>query len=160
EKDRTRRYETASGLARDLERYLNNEPVIARPPSKLYVLKKTVRRNKLTVAAITTVGASLIIGLGASTMLYLKEKEALRRATAAASARTTELRLGLEAESARASEAEAARNQEASLRRQAQAQEMTARAEAARSGAVAQLLEDMLTGVGPSVARGRDTTML
>ena len=36
EKDRTRRYETANGLAMDIKRHLNNEPVVARPPSRLY----------------------------------------------------------------------------------------------------------------------------
>ena len=47
EKDRTRRYETANGLAQDIERHLNNEPVVARPPSRLYRFQKVVRRNKL-----------------------------------------------------------------------------------------------------------------
>jgi len=40
EKDRARRYETANGLAMDVQRYLSNEPVVARPPSKLYRLQK------------------------------------------------------------------------------------------------------------------------
>ena len=40
EKDRTRRYETANGLAADLKRHLNNEPVVARPPSAAYRLQK------------------------------------------------------------------------------------------------------------------------
>ena len=47
EKDRTRRYETANGLAMDIQRHLNNEPVMARPPSNLYRFQKLVRRNKL-----------------------------------------------------------------------------------------------------------------
>ena len=51
EKDRTRRYETANGLAMDLQRHLNNEPVLARPPSRLYEFQKTVRRHKLGFAA-------------------------------------------------------------------------------------------------------------
>src|SRR5262249_4319522 len=46
EKDRTRRYDTASGLARDVERYLRDEPVEARPPSSGYRLRKFVRRNR------------------------------------------------------------------------------------------------------------------
>ena len=49
EKDRTRRYETANGLAMDLKRHLNNETVVARPPSSAYRFQKTVRRNKLGV---------------------------------------------------------------------------------------------------------------
>ena len=46
EKDRARRYETANGLAFDIQRHLNNEPVVARPPSNLYRFQKLVRRNK------------------------------------------------------------------------------------------------------------------
>jgi len=44
EKDRTRRYETANGLAADIKRHLNDEPIVARPPSRLYEFQKTVRR--------------------------------------------------------------------------------------------------------------------
>jgi serine/threonine protein kinase len=51
EKDRTRRYETANGLALDLQRHINNEPVLARPPSNAYRFQKMVRRNKLAFAA-------------------------------------------------------------------------------------------------------------
>jgi serine/threonine protein kinase len=54
EKDRTRRYETANGLALDLQRHLANEPVVARPPSNLYRFQKLVRRNKLAFAAVGT----------------------------------------------------------------------------------------------------------
>ena len=46
EKDRTRRYETANGLAADLERHLANEPVVARPPSTAIGFKMALRRNK------------------------------------------------------------------------------------------------------------------
>ena len=51
EKDRTRRYETANGLAQDIERHLEHEPVVARPPSTAYRVQKFVRRNKLAVRA-------------------------------------------------------------------------------------------------------------
>src|SRR3954468_13901466 len=47
EKDRTRRFETASGLAMDVQRYLADEPVLARPPSQRYRFQKFVQRNKL-----------------------------------------------------------------------------------------------------------------
>src|SRR5262249_23926653 len=46
EKERNRRYETAAGLARDIERYLHDEPVQACPPSLGYRLRKFARRNK------------------------------------------------------------------------------------------------------------------
>src|SRR5213080_3535995 len=51
EKDRARRYETANGLAFDIQRHLNNEPVVACPPSNLYKFQKLVRRNKFVFAA-------------------------------------------------------------------------------------------------------------
>src|SRR5262249_33126201 len=47
EKDRTRRYPTANGLALDIQRFLANEAVSARPPSKLYRFRKVAQRNKL-----------------------------------------------------------------------------------------------------------------
>jgi hypothetical protein len=66
EKDRTRRYDTANGLARDLERHLHNEPVAARPPSNLYRLGKLVRRNRLLCGAVGAVAATLVLGIIAS----------------------------------------------------------------------------------------------
>ncbi len=63
EKERTRRYETANGLAMDLRRYLAAEPVIAAPPSASYRLQKFVRRNKGVVAAGSLVAAALLLGL-------------------------------------------------------------------------------------------------
>src|SRR5207253_288390 len=60
EKDRNRRYETTNGLARDLERYLHNEPVAACPPSNLYRFQKLVRRNKLLFGAAGAVTAALL----------------------------------------------------------------------------------------------------
>jgi WD40 repeat protein/serine/threonine protein kinase len=63
EKDRTRRYETANGLAADLKRHLTNEPVVARPPSTGYKLQKAWRRNKLVFATGAAVAAALLIGM-------------------------------------------------------------------------------------------------
>ena len=121
EKDRTRRYETANGLAQDVLNYLNNETVTARPPSRVYRLGKLVRRNKLVFASAALVTAALVIGLGFSTWMFFKEKQDRQQAVAA---------------------------------------EKKALAEAAKSQQVAQFLKDMLKGFGPSVAMGRDTTML
>jgi len=83
EKDRTRRYETANGVAMDIQRYLNNEPIIARPPSTIYRFQKLVRRNKAAFAAIGTGLAALIIGLVLSLYLFVQEKSALKRVVAA-----------------------------------------------------------------------------
>jgi serine/threonine protein kinase/WD40 repeat protein len=66
EKDRERRYETASALAQDLQHYLNNEPVAARPPSPLYLLQKLARRHRVMFVAVAAVTAALVIGLGAA----------------------------------------------------------------------------------------------
>ena len=66
EKDRTRRYETTNGLALDIQRHLNNEPVVARPPSALYRFQKTVQRNKAAFATVVAIAAVLIIGVVAS----------------------------------------------------------------------------------------------
>ena len=63
EKDRTRRYDSAAELRADIQRFLANEPVMARPPSKLYRFQKLVRRNRLAFAAGSAILASLIIAL-------------------------------------------------------------------------------------------------
>ena len=76
EKDRRRRYETVNDLAMDLQRYLNHEPVLARPPSRRYRLQKLLRRNRVVFAAGAAVLIALLIGLGASTWLFLREREA------------------------------------------------------------------------------------
>jgi serine/threonine protein kinase/tetratricopeptide (TPR) repeat protein len=114
EKDRTRRYDTASGLALDLQRHLLNEPVLAGPPSNFYRLQKMVRRNKLVFAAGAAVLIAILAGLAVSTWLFFKERTAHH----------------------------------------------AAEVEATKSGQVAYFLQEMLEGVGPSVALGRDTALL
>jgi serine/threonine protein kinase len=79
EKDRTRRYETANGLARDIERHLNNEPVVARPPSTAYRFQKLVRRNKLAFAAAGSVGIVLLLGIVVSTWQAVRATRAERQ---------------------------------------------------------------------------------
>jgi serine/threonine protein kinase/Flp pilus assembly protein TadD len=83
EKDRTRRYETANALAMDIQRHLDNEPVLASPPSSLYRFQKLVRRNKTVFAAVGAVAGALVIGLGLSLYLFIQERDARRRAVAA-----------------------------------------------------------------------------
>ncbi len=62
EKDRARRYATANGLAADLKRHLNNEPVVARPPSTVYRLQKAWRRHKLAFTAAAVMAGALVVG--------------------------------------------------------------------------------------------------
>jgi len=83
EKDRTRRYETANGLAMDIQRHLETEPVLASPPSSIYRFQKLVRRNKTVFAAVGAVALALVIGLGLSLYLFTRERAARRRAVAA-----------------------------------------------------------------------------
>jgi eukaryotic-like serine/threonine-protein kinase len=78
EKDRTRRYETANGLAQDIERHLSHEPVTARPPSTAYRLQKFVRRNKVMVTAGTAVAAALVLGVVVSAWQAVRATRAER----------------------------------------------------------------------------------
>jgi serine/threonine protein kinase/WD40 repeat protein len=80
EKDRNRRYESASGLAEDVQRYLDHEPVQACPPSLVYRLQKTVRRNKGWITAATVIVAVLISATLISTKLAIRATEAEYRA--------------------------------------------------------------------------------
>ena len=66
EKDRNRRYDTANGLARDIERFLRDEPVVARPQSTVYRIAKFVRRHKLGVTAAAAVIIAMLAGTGVS----------------------------------------------------------------------------------------------
>ncbi len=63
EKDRSRRYATANGLAMDVRRYLQHEPVNARPPTASYRLQKLAQRNRLAFAVTLAVGTTLLIAL-------------------------------------------------------------------------------------------------
>jgi len=80
EKDRARRYETANALLMDIQRHLSNEPVNARPRSRLNEFQKTIRRHKVGFAAAGAVVAALFLGLGVATWSLAKEKQARRRA--------------------------------------------------------------------------------
>jgi eukaryotic-like serine/threonine-protein kinase len=66
EKDRTGRYETANGLARDIQRYLSDEPVEAGPPNRVYRLRKFVRRNKRGSIMASLVVLALLAGLAST----------------------------------------------------------------------------------------------
>ena len=94
EKDRARRYETANGLASDIQRHLNCEPVIARPPSKFYEFQKTVRRHWFGFAAAATLIGVLAAGVVVSTGELIRARRAEQE----------QIRLRQEAEAARANE--------------------------------------------------------
>ncbi len=75
EKNRARRYSTASDLSADIERHLNHEPVLAGPPSRIYLLKKLVRKNARAVASILMVFVLLLAGGATSTVFYFRSEE-------------------------------------------------------------------------------------
>ncbi len=82
EKDRERRYQSATELAQDIRRYLVGEAIIARPPSIGYQLRVLARRNRAAVAAIAGVFVVLAAGVIVSTSLYVqaeRQAESLRR---------------------------------------------------------------------------------
>jgi len=66
EKDRSRRYETANGLARDIQRYLADEVVEARPPTAIYRLRKFARKHRTALSMAATVLLLLVAGVAAS----------------------------------------------------------------------------------------------
>ncbi len=63
EKDRNRRYETVNSFAADVQRYLNDEPVQACPPSALYRFRKFARRNRAAMVTVALVSAALVLGI-------------------------------------------------------------------------------------------------
>jgi tetratricopeptide (TPR) repeat protein len=79
EKDRTRRYETSNGLARDIQRYLKDEVVDARPPSPGYRIGKFVRRHKGQVIAAGLVLLALLAGIAGTTWGLIREARANAR---------------------------------------------------------------------------------
>jgi WD40 repeat protein/tRNA A-37 threonylcarbamoyl transferase component Bud32 len=123
EKDRTRRYDTANGLAADLKRHLNNEPVVARPPSTVYRFQKAFRRNKVAFAAGIAVAAALLLGIIVSTWQSVRATHAKREALAAQAGESVQRQKA----EANEQQAIAAQASETKLRQQAEAAELAAR---------------------------------
>jgi tetratricopeptide (TPR) repeat protein len=132
EKDRSRRYETANGLARDLQRYLADEPVEARPPSARYRLGKFLRRHRGPVAAACLLVLALVGGIAGTTygMLHAQQRR-------------------VQANEARQREEQRAEGERQAHQREAQ---QRARAEKARDGARKALDAMTSTVTGESLA--------
>lgn len=81
EKDRSRRYQSASELSQDIARYLRDEPILARPPTRAYLFRKFASRNRAVVAGAATAVVLLIGGIAATAA------QAVRAETARALAR-------------------------------------------------------------------------
>ncbi|HET8649687.1 MAG TPA: tetratricopeptide repeat protein, partial [Gemmatimonadales bacterium] len=80
EKDRGRRYDTANALAMDLQRFLADEPVTARPPSAGYRLGKLVRRNRVAAIALGLVVVSVVAGGSLAVLGFVRARRAERQA--------------------------------------------------------------------------------
>ncbi|MBX9625641.1 MAG: serine/threonine-protein kinase [Gemmataceae bacterium] len=173
EKDRARRYDTANGLARDIQRYLADEVVEARPPSTGYRVRKFVRRHKGQVVAAGLVLVALLAGIAGTTAGLV---EARRQRDAADVARQAEAeraeaeraaKLDAEEQKAnavRAAEREAAERKTAEAARAAEAaQKKLAQAKEAEANAVVQFFEDKLFAAarpkGQEGGLGKDVTL-
>jgi serine/threonine protein kinase/Flp pilus assembly protein TadD len=134
EKDRTRRYESASAFAADVERYLNDETVEACPPSTVYRLSKIAQRNKGLLSTVTLVTVALLVGTGVSIWQAVEADDA--RQAAKKSQQFAENSLHL-----------------------AESREAQAISEAAKANAVIDLLEEMLSSANPDNAKGTEYTV-
>ncbi len=147
EKDRTRRYETANGFARDIQRYLADEVVEARPPSRGYRLKKFVKRNKGQVLAASLVLLTLLAGIvGTSWGMWQANRARVAQRERADGERIAKI----DAQQARDAEAKQ-RTLADEQRDKAIASESRARVEAAKTQTINDFLtQDLLTQAEPA----------
>lgn len=134
-KDRQRRYASAEALAEDLRRYLESEPISARPPSTIYNLRKFAGRNRALVGGVAASFVILLAGAATSTVFAIR---ATKQATLAEDRRE---------------EAEIATRAEALARKDAESEAMKAKR-------MVEFLGSMLLGASPRMAEGEDTKLL
>ncbi len=84
EKEADRRYGSAAALSEDIDRYLSSQPIMARPPSARYQLKKMVQRNKPTFAALAAGLVALVVAVAATSWGLIHARKAERRAAESA----------------------------------------------------------------------------
>jgi tetratricopeptide (TPR) repeat protein len=121
QKKREDRYQSAAELGGDVRRYLSDEPIVARPASATYIMRKFARRHKALVAGAVAATAALVIGAIATGVFAVQAERA--RAVAVANERAMKRELALSTQAAK-------------------------------------FMREMLNGVRPAVAAGRDRTML
>ncbi len=141
EKERDDRYQTAAGLAADIRRYLNDEPISARPRSTWYQARKFAARNKALVGGIAASFVFLVAGIIGVSIALVRAQEA-------------EARQGIEAQ-------RAAGERERAERAQALAESEQARAarNAAQERASNRFMQQMLSFAAPEFSGRRDPTM-
>jgi tetratricopeptide (TPR) repeat protein len=160
EKDKARRYASAADLAADIQRYLSDEPITARPPSASYQLQKFTRRHRALVAGVTAVFVALVAGVAASTSQAIRASRAGQvalmerdRAAAARQAATQDRDRALQAErSAVAAEAKAVQERNRALTEKQRADE-----ESAAAKAISNFLQNDLLRQASLVEQGPNT---
>lgn len=124
EKDRDRRYQSAADLARDIERYLKDEPIEARPPSVIYKVRKFARRNRAAFTATVVVAIAMVLATAISVSFAVQATVSESRATRA---ERTAIGQRDEANAARieaqAAKAESDRRRDAAIAAEARAQQ-------------------------------------
>ena len=135
EKDKTRRYHSAAELGSDIRRYLAHQPLVARPASSMYLLRKFARRNRFLVSAAAICLILLIAGTTGTTIGLISATKANRQLADAVVEVATQ-------------------------RDRARESEIKANTELARSQLVVRFMRSMLRSVHPSVARDLDTALL
>ncbi len=149
EKEKTRRYQSASALADDIRRYLSDQPITARPTTKIYQLRKFARRNKGLVAGVLVAFAALLIAIVGTTSQAVRATRERNRAQDAEALAEQ-----------RFEQAEDARQLAEQSRSEAVAALAKATTETARATAFRDFLVRMLDQVSPEVALGRDVALL
>ena len=151
EKDKGRRYGSAAALAADIERYLADEPITARPPSTTYQLRKFARRHKAVVAGVAAVFVVLAAGIVASTWQAARATRERDRAAAAERTANSERDRALTAERT----ASTVQGQAIVERNRAVAEKQRADSEAATAKAVNDFLRnDLLAQAGTRAQSG------
>ncbi len=146
EKDRTRRYESASGFADDLQRYLSGDAVLARPPSTAYRLSKLVRKNRGLVTSAAIMTLLLLSGIAGTTYGLVQAKKQTKLAVAETARANKESQLAAVSE-------QAAKQSAQQSNQDKQAAEMSAK----RSRDVLQILTRSFRSIDPK--EGADALM-
>jgi serine/threonine protein kinase/tetratricopeptide (TPR) repeat protein len=149
EKDRSRRYETANGLARDMQRYLADEPVEAGPPSAGYRLRKLARKYRGALTTAATIALLLVVGVGVSTWQAVRATRAEALAVAERDAKEQARAAEAEQRAAALTQKERAEAAEAEARMQAK----EANDKLALATAVTEFLQNDLLGQAGSRAQ-------
>ncbi len=135
EKDPTRRYQSASDMAQDIERHLANEPILARPPTAIYQLHKLVARHRLPCAFASLVFLLTVVFAGWMSWAYRRADQAL--------------------------EAERVQHEQATFNlARAERAEKKAITEATTADQTTRFLQGMLASITPETARGRDISVI